>query len=156
MKKVIFLLLAISLTIVSCKKNDDNTEEPEASAGSGKITLKLDNGNFVDFPIDNASSMGGKIYLNGVNGDNTLTIVVKDPSIGAGNYTTNDFGIVYGENSINVFDSVNNTSNEEFVVTEHNQSSHHISGTYQLTFTDNNTGNTRYAEGTFDVTYIVL
>jgi len=155
MKKVLLLLLAVSLTMTSCKK-EETEEQPETTVGSGKITLSLDGGDLVDFPIHGASSMGGKIYLNGINGNKELTINVNDPTLGPGTYTNDELGISYSENSLAVFDDVTNATNEEYVITEHNQSSHHITGSYQLTFNDNNTGNPRTAQGTFDVTYVVI
>jgi hypothetical protein len=155
MKKVLLLLLAVSLTMTSCKK-DDTEEQPEATAGSGKITLSLDGGDLVDFPIDNASSMGGKIYLNGLNGNDALTIIVTDPTLGPDTYTNDELGIVYSENSLAVFDDVTNVTGEQYIITEHDQSSHHIVGSFQVTYNDNQDGTPHAAQGTFDVTYVVI
>jgi len=157
MKKILLLMTVITLALVSCSKDDDdNNTEQQPTAGSGMLTLQIDNAQSVDFPIDNASSMGGKIYLNGLNGNDALTIIVTDPTLGPGTYTNDELGIVYSENSLAVFDDVTNVTGEQYIITEHDQSSHHIVGSFQVTYNDNQDGTPHAAQGTFDVTYVVI
>jgi hypothetical protein len=151
MKKVLLLLLAVSLTMTSCKK-EETEEQPEATENT--VKLQIDNNAEIDFK-DSFSAMvlGGRLIIGAADNASGSDIQFSlDPSIATGTYTTG-FLISHGVNGQAVFATAINASGESLTITTHNTNSKHLKGNFTLNFTDNNTQANRHAEGSFDITY---
>ncbi len=152
MKKVFILMMALSLTILSCKKDD--TDEDNNVTTENAIKMKIDNGAEIIFK-DNFAAMvvGGRLIIGAANTASNSDIQISlDPSITTGTYTTG-FLISHGVNGQAVFTTATNATSNTLEITAHDTSAKHIKGTFVVHYNDNNNQAAHVAEGNFDIKY---
>jgi hypothetical protein len=160
MKKISILVLLSILIFSACKKDDteptntNNNSSSSTTDNYGSIELKINNNTPNTFTVNSSGLLGDKIIIGGTKDNKDVSITVKDPSIEAGTYGSDKFGFTYGVNNIAVIAS--NIDTLTFVVSEHNKTTKHLKGTYNIKYNDFETGELTTASGSFDVDYIII
>ena len=146
--KTLSLIFLLALTVFSCKKKDDDTND---NTPSDTITLKIDNGSKITFSNVTGIILTDKLVMSGQNSDKSIDIIVNS-DIDQGTYTNaGQVSINYEENGSTVFTSISATA-ISFEVTNHDTSSKYIKGDFTLDYYDAQ-NNSHTVTGTFDVSY---
>jgi len=140
------LSLMLIITLTNCSK-DDNTDD---GVGSGKITATID-GVKIDFNNIEGARALNKIAFSGQNGDKSISFLLDD-DVDTGTYNYNDedkaFVITYTESN---GDSGLISMSGSLTITKH--SGNHITGTFDVEFSNFGYDGSKKAKGSFDITY---
>ena len=150
--KTLSLILLLTLTIFSCKKEKDDDSANDSA--SQTITLKIDNEPEINYTDATGVVLSDKLVMGGNKSGSDIQISV-DSDIAEGTYTSATQVLMsHGVNGIGVFTTATNVTSISFKVTGHSVSSKHIKGEFSINYTDNqNAGITHTATGTFDISY---
>ncbi len=149
--KTLSLILLVTLTVFSCKKKDDDTND---NAPSNTITLKIDNEPEIKYTDVTGVVLSDKLVMNGSNSSSDIQISI-DSDIAEGTYTSATQVLMsHGVNGTGVFTTATNVTSISFKVISHSTSSKHIKGDFSINYIDNLNNNVSHtATGKFDVSY---
>lgn len=89
--KILSLILFVSVSVMSCKKDDDGGDSADNNAASGTITAKVDGANFTSntsFTVATRITAGGQttLTLQGSNNGGKGIVMIINGFEGAGSY----------------------------------------------------------------------
>ena len=148
------IVLSVFLMVLSTAC-DKNNEQNDNIVGSGEITVTIGGKKSV-FKEVNGTGLGDKIIIGAALSDLDIEMIL-DADIVKGTYNKDKYAITCGNGQGEaVFTTLTNVTSQSLTITDHDKAHNHVTGTFQLVYTDHETEASVKVEGSFDVKYTAL